>query len=154
MPNKAYAILLSMEDEFNGNIYFPIKRDGYCAGMPQFFGGTKNAGESDRDTIAREMLEESDNQITLEAGGLSLIYKGIVDGYIYNFYVATNYSGQHFLGALTNLEMASIQKFLIQVGGGENTEDLLRSLDIEESEEFATSETYTAFDCAIEWSEK
>ncbi|MEK1913522.1 MAG: NUDIX hydrolase, partial [Pseudomonas chlororaphis] len=60
MTDKAYAILLHSEDEDNGYLYFPIKRNNLVyGGMPQFFGGTKNAGESDHDTIAREMKEES-----------------------------------------------------------------------------------------------
>jgi hypothetical protein len=45
MTDKAYAILLHSEDQDNGYLYFPIKRNNLVyGGMPQFFGGTKNAG--------------------------------------------------------------------------------------------------------------
>jgi len=155
MVDKAYAILLHSEDEDNGYLYFPIKRNNLVyGGMPQFFGGTKNAGESDHDTIAREMYEESDGKVTLGPGGLSSVYKSRVGNNNYAFYVAENYEGTNFLGSLTNSEMSSIQQFFVQVGQQDDVEDLLKSLKIVPTEEFAASETYMAFNRAIAWSEK
>lgn len=155
MPNKAYAILLHSEDEDNGYLYFPIKRaDRIYGGMPQFFGGTKEGDETDWDTIAREMQEESDGKITLEKGGLNRIHTATnIKGDRYNFYVAERYKGNHFLGPLNNQEMASINAFFIQIGGEDDVEDLLQALKIVPTEEFVKSETYTAFNKAIEWSE-
>lgn len=156
MPNKAYAIILDIEDEDNGYLYFPIKRNNLVyGGMPQFFGGTKNNGESDQATIAREMKEESDGKITLEKGGLVLVYSAQFELNIsYNFYVAQNFSGKNFLGNLTNNEMAKIEKFFVQIGQTDEVDDLLKMLNIVPSEEFHRSETYTAFDKAIRWSEQ
>ena len=156
MPDKAYAILLTSfeDDDESGYLYFPIKRAGLpYAGMPQFFGGTKNVNESDRDAIRREMLEESDAKITLEPGGLTRVHSATVGGSRYSFYVATRFSGHGFLGPLKNGEMSSIRRFFVQVGQRQNMEDLLRSLAIVPSEEFMESETYVAFERAIEWSE-
>lgn len=155
MAEKAYAILYAgVEDEESGYLYFPIARDGRTyGGMPQFFGGTQNAGESDRDTIAREMAEESDQQLALQPGGLTLVYSTQVGGDDYSFYVAENWTGKHFLGPLKNAEMASIQKFLVQSGEEDTIEDLMRLQGIVPSEAFAKSETYTAFDKAIQWAE-
>jgi 8-oxo-dGTP diphosphatase len=105
MPSKAYAILMSIRDDDDdddddddyseGYFYFPIKRAGRIyGGMPQFFGGTKQDGENDWDTIAREMAEESDDKITLEHGHLDLVYSYTENGRDkYNFYVASNYRG-------------------------------------------------------------
>lgn len=150
MPDKAYAILLGTTQ-----LFFPIKRDGLrYGGMPQFFGGTKNAGESDRDTIAREMAEESDQKLSLRPGGLTRVYSTTVNGDQYNFYVATNYTGQHFLGPLQNAEMQSIAAFTIDIGGGDDILNLLAALRIVPTEDFSRSETYTAFDQAIAWSEQ
>lgn len=155
MPDKAYAILLDIIDEDDGYLYFPIKRDGQVFGeMPQFFGGTKNNGENDRDTILREMQEESDQKLTLKPGGLIRIHSQNVRGDQYNFYIATNFSGQNFLGSLKNPEMQSITRFLVQIEGGNTVEDLLERLNIIPTEEFTRSETYTAFDKAIQWSER
>ncbi|AZD01775.1 NUDIX hydrolase [Pseudomonas chlororaphis] len=155
MTDKAYAILLYSEDEDNGYLYFPIKRANLVyGGMPQFFGGTKNAGETDHDTIAREMKEESDGKITLGAGGLTSIYKSRVGNNNYSFYVAENYQGKNFLGSLTNSEMSSIQQFFVQIGQEDDVEDLLKSLKIVPTAEFIESETYEAFNKAIAWSEK
>jgi hypothetical protein len=155
MPNKAYAILLDIIDEDDGYLYFPIKRDGQVyGGMPQFFGGTKNIGESDRDTILREMQEESDQQLTLKPGGLTRIHSQNIGGSKYNFYIATEFSGQNFLGPLKNPEMQSITRFLVQIGAENTVEDLLERLNIIPTEEFTESETYTAFDKAIQWSER
>lgn len=154
MADKAYAILYASIDEDNGYLYFPIARDGRTyGGMPQFFGGTKNAGESDRDTIAREMAEESDDQITLQAGGLTRVFATPVGGDNYAFYVAENWTGQHFLGPLRNNEMASIQKFLVRRGEEDTIEDLMTLQKIVPSLAFAQSATYTAFDKAIQWAE-
>lgn len=157
MPDKAYAILYRrIEGLSAGNLYFPIKRNDSLnyAGMPQFFGGTQNSNESDRETIAREMLEESNNQIILKSGGLNKIYQSDVLGSKYNFYVAMNFSGENFLGRLeNNLEMKSIQKFYALDGESDTIEDLLQRLGIIESIPFAQSETYTAFTEAIKWVE-
>lgn len=157
MPDKAYAILYSRIEGLDaGNLYFPIKRNDSpnYAGMPQFFGGTKNDGESDRQTIAREMLEESNDQITLGTGGLTQIHHAIVLGSSYNFYVAENFNGVHFVGPLTNNpEMKSIEKFYALQGEIDTIEDLLQRLGIMISVAFAQSETYTAFTKAIEWAE-
>lgn len=154
MPNKAYAILFAASSEDDGYLYFPIKREGLqYGGMPQFFGGTKDPGESDRDTIAREMQEESDGKITLQAGGLTLVYKTNVGGSTYSFYVAENFSGANFLGPLKNPEMARIDKFFVQYNAGDDIQDLLKKLKIQPTEEFIESATYKAFDEAIKWSE-
>ncbi|WP_265273969.1 alpha-helical pore-forming toxin family protein [Nostoc sp. KVJ3] len=122
--------------------------------MPQFFGGTKNIGESDRDTILREMQEESDQTLTLKPGGLTRIYTQNVGSDQYNFYVATNFSGQNFLGTLKNPEMKSITRFLVQIGADNTIKDLLQRLNTIPTPKFTNSETYTAFDKAIKWSER
>ncbi|MCH7410675.1 hypothetical protein MM239_14805 [Belliella sp. DSM 111904] len=155
MPNKAYAILFVTVSKDDGYLYFPIKREGRrYGGMPQFFGGSKDEHESDRDTIAREMLEESDGKLTLQSGGLSLIYKSQVGINTYSFYVAESFSGSHFLGPLQNDEMARIDRFLVQYDAGNDVEDLLYKLNIQGTEEFYESETCKAFEKAISWSEK
>ena len=155
MPNKAYAILLYSQDEDNGYLYFPIKRAGRAyGGMPQFFGGTKQQNESDRQTIDREMREESDDKLHLQSGGLTLIHKANVNGSTYSFYVAENYAGANFLGPLKNEEMASIESFFVQIGAGNDIDDLLRKLKITPGDDFKQSETYVAFQKGIEWSEK
>lgn len=154
MADKAYAILFQSEDTENGYIYLPFKRDGLdYAGMPQFFGGTQNQGESDRDTIARELAEESDNKITLSSGGLFQIQNSKVGQDTYTFYVATNYTGSQFLGPLKNPEMSKIEKYLVQKGGESDVEDLLSFFNIVPSLPFTESETYTAFTAAIKWCE-
>jgi len=155
MPNKAYAILLNLIDEDSGYIYFPIKRENQpFGGMPQFFGGTKEGSESDRDTINRELKEESDGKLSLKPGKLNLVYKGNIGNNIYNFYVTENYSGSNFLGPLKNPEMSSIENFFVQIDEEDNVDDLLRRLKIIPTEEFVRSETYMAFDKAIKWSEE
>lgn len=155
MPHKAYAIVLSCEDEDNGHLYFPIKRAGRdYGGMPQFFGGTKNAGEADRTTIDREMNEESDGKIRLSGnGGLIKIHSAAAGADRYNFYIVTKYSGRHFLGPLQNAEMASIRKFFVQIDQEDGIEQMLRALGIVPTEDFSQSQTYVAFDKAIRWSE-
>ncbi|MBL6449587.1 NUDIX hydrolase [Fulvivirga sp. 29W222] len=154
MPNKAYAILFASTSEDDGYLYFPIKREGReYGGMPQFFGGTKDPGESDRDTIAREMREESDEKISLQPGALTQVYRTNVAGSTYSFYVAENFSGNNFLGPLKNPEMASIDKFFVQFDAGDDIKDLLRKLKITPTQQFEESTTYEAFDAAIKWAE-
>jgi 8-oxo-dGTP diphosphatase len=160
MPNKAFAILYRRIQGLDaGYLYFPLKRNNSpnYAGMPQFFGGTKNANESDRDTIAREMLEESNDQLTLGSGGLTLIHHAIIpaNGSLFTFYVAENWSGANFLGPLqNNPEMKSIQKFYALEGGEDTTADLLRSLGIVPSLAFGASETYHAFEHVLVWAQQ
>lgn len=154
MPNKAYAILLSVEDEDNGSIYFPIKREGRnYGGMPQFFGGTKEGNESDRETIDRELQEESDNKLSLKFGDLTLVHDANINGDSYKFYVAQHYEGMHFLGPLKNDEMSRIESFFVQISAEDDIENLLTKLKIVPSEVFTQSETYEAFDKAIKWCE-
>jgi hypothetical protein len=154
MADKAYAILLNAEDNDNGYLYFPFKRAGREYGrMPQFFGGTKNEGESDRDTIARELAEESDNKVTLQSGGLTKIHSAKVDTDNYSFYVAINFTGSQFLGPLNNPEMAKIEKYLVQIGQRDDIGDLLKFFSVVPTLPFSESETYKAFDKAIAWSQ-
>lgn len=157
MPNKAFAILLRYDDEDTGYLYFPIKRDHAhdYAGMPQFFGGTKNLGETDRETIAREMAEESNDKVTLARGPLRRVYQYVTaGGSTYNFYVTENFEGRDFLGPLEgNPEMKAIERFLVQRGQDDTLEDLLRSLHIVPSEAFEESATAEAFARAIRDSE-
>lgn len=156
MARKSYAVLLAYESEETGHLYFPIKRDDAprYAGMPQFFGGTNNPGESDRDAIKREMLEESNGKLTLEPGGLQLVYRADAGGNELAFYVAENFKGHNFLGPLPdNPEMKSIDKFMVTVDAGDTIEDLLQRVHIVPSEEFTESETYEAFNKAIEYAE-
>ena len=150
MPNKAYVIFYDPDAQ---EFYFPIKRSGYCAGMPQFFGGTKNAGESDRDTLTREVLEESDEKLTLKSGGLHQIHHARINEYNYNFYVSTNFSGTHFLGAFKNTEMSSIVKYFVDVDSNvtDDIHDFMQRLKISITEEFAESETCEAFTRALAW---
>lgn len=154
MPDKAYTILYAGVDEDSGYLVFPIKRTGRAyAGMPQFFGGTKNAGESNRETIARELSEESDGKLTLKSGGLKQVYSTTVGPDRYSFYVAENFSGSHYIGSLKNAEMQSITRFLVQTGNDSDMEDLMNSLKIVPSEAFSDSQTYAAFESAITWAE-
>ncbi len=148
MPNKAYAVIFNPESRY---LYFPIKRDGFCGGMPQFFGGTKNANESDRDCISREMYEESDEELQLAAGGLDGVYSANVGGSVYNFYVSTRWQGTLATGELENAEMQSIDRFYTDEGGEDTIEDLCQRLGIAITEEFAGSATFTAFDRALAW---
>jgi len=149
MPNKAYAVIFDPESRY---LYFPIKRDGLVyGGMPQFFGGTKNANESDRECITREMYEESDEKLQLAPGGLTRVHSANVGGSAYNFYVTTTWQGTLATGALKNSEMQSIERFYADEGGEDTVEELCQRLDIEPTEEFMTSETWTAFDAALAW---
>lgn len=156
MPNKAYGILYYEEDEDTGYLYFPIKLSTAVAypGMPQFFGGSKHANETDLATVSRETLEESNNQVTVNALKKK-IYAPAVGADQYSFYIVTDYSGQHFLGPLPgNPEMASIAKFLVQAGGEDTVDDLFQRLGITMTAEFAQSETYTAFEKALAWAQQ
>lgn len=146
MPDKAYAVLIDWD---SGYLYFPIKRSNPYADMPVFFGGTKNGGESDRECIAREMLEESDEKLTLEAGDLTRVHSANVGGSTLNFYVSGSWSGNDFLGPLENAEMKRIDRFYVEEGGEDTVEDLLHRLDIVPTQEFTQSETYTAWDYAL-----
>lgn len=150
MP-RAYAILFKMENEDTGYLYFPIKLPNHPnhGGMPQFFGGDRIGNETDRQTIAREMLEESNNRIVLGEGRLKKIHHAIVNGEHYNFYCTQNFSPKPslFLGDMNgNPEMASIQRFFVQRGNSVGVEDMLNRLNITGSADFTNSETYTAFD--------
>jgi 8-oxo-dGTP pyrophosphatase MutT (NUDIX family) len=154
MPDKAYAILYAEENEDIGQLYFPIKRSSPYAGMPQFFGGTKHAGESDLQTIAREAAEESNRQIAINAVG-HRIHSATVGDSQYHFYIVTNYTGQHFLGALPgNDEMASITRFQVHAGETDDIHDFFRRLEISMSEEFGESETCIAFEKTLEWAQE
>lgn len=156
MPDKAYAILYTEENEDIGHFYFPIKLANAAAyaGMPQFFGGTKNAGESDLQTIAREAAEESNNQVTITALG-DRIHSHTVDGSRYSFYIVTRFTGQHFVGSLPgNNEMAAIQRYQVHAGETDDTTDFFHRLNIAMSEEFARSETHEAFAAALEWGQR
>ncbi len=149
MPNKAYAVIFNPDSRY---LYFPIKRDGLVyGGMPQFFGGTKNANESDRSCISREMYEESDDTLSLASGGLSRVHSADVGASVYNFYVTTSWEGELFVGELENGEMQAIERFYTDEHGEDTVEDLCQRLGIVPTEEFMTSETYTAFDAALAW---
>ncbi|MFW0757733.1 hypothetical protein ACN1C3_23890 [Pseudomonas sp. H11T01] len=157
MPNKAYAVLYQAnEEEGDGWMYFPIKRqDQTFGGMPQFFGGTKNLGESDRVTITREMSEESDGLLSLAAGGLYLVHSDAQeDGSVYNFYVATQFTGKLVVGPFNNPEMQALSRFLAQQGESDTVVQLLEHLRIVPTEEFDLSFTYKAFTQALAWAQR
>jgi len=154
MPDKAYVILYEYDDECeNAYLYFPIKRDGLrYAGMPQFFGGTKNHFESDFDCISREIQQESDDRLTVNREGLKKIHSNIVGGDNYNFYMSNNFNGKHFLGDLTNLEMSTITSYIVDLFCMDrgDIENLMDTLGIVSTRDFVESETYTAFNKAIQ----
>lgn len=154
MPNKSYGILFSDIGDDCGQFYFPMKLSGLEYGdMPQFFGGTINAGETNLTALIREAKEESNNQITILKLGQK-IHSATVLGSTYNFYVVENFTGSNFLGDMKgNSEMASIKKFTVTTNGDSSIDDLMKALRITPTSEFSASETYTAFEKAIKWSE-
>lgn len=149
--DKAYAVIF---DETNSNLIFPIKRDGLVyGGMPQFFGGTKKPGESDRECIEREMQEESDGKLSLLKGKLHRVHMQVIKGMRYKFYVTTNFAGNNYLGPLTNPEMQAIDKFYVEEDAKvpDSTAELLERLKIDPTVEFVDSATYSGFNEALEW---
>jgi 8-oxo-dGTP diphosphatase len=158
MPNRAYAILYRGDAQHPdiGYLYFPIKLATAPAfpGKPQFFGGGRTGAETDLQTIVREARQESNNQVTVNSLGRRL-HTATVNGDQYNFYVVEDFSGQHFLGALPgNNEMASIERYQVQAGGENDIHDLLAALHIGTDVAFAESETYTAFERALEFGQE
>lgn len=157
MPNKAYAILHTEENEDIGHFYFPIKLDNNriaYPGMPQFFGGNKEGNESDLQTIVREAAEESNNQITITALG-ERIHHCTVNGDSYSFYIVTRFTGQHFVGPLPgNNEMAAIRRYQVHAGETDDIIDFFRRLEITMSEALATSATREAFEAALEYGQR
>lgn len=157
MPNKAYAILYYEESEDIGHFYFPIKHANAAdyADMPQFFGGTKNANESDLQTIAREAAEESNNQVTITALGQRIHSHTTPGGSQYNFYLVTQFTGNHFVGPLPgNNEMQSIERYQVHAGEEDGIGDFFEHLGITMSQDFAESETYSAFEAALTWGQQ
>lgn len=155
MPNKSYGILFSDIGDDCGKFYFPIKLSSLVYGdMPQFFGGTINAGETNLTALIREAKEESNDKVVVLSLGTK-IHSATVLGSTYNFYVVTSFTGTHFVGDLKgNNEMASIQEFTVTTGGDGSMEDLMEKLRVTPSEDFSSSETYTAFEKAIDWSQR
>lgn len=149
MADKVYVVFF---DEDSRDLIFPIKRTGRAyAGMPQFFGGTKEVGESDRNCLAREVQEESDAKLTLESGGLKRVYAGQVGRNNYRFYVSTSFSGHDYVGPLNNAEMARITTYYVedQPSQAPDTNDLLERLGIVPTIDFAESQTWVGFDEAL-----
>jgi ADP-ribose pyrophosphatase YjhB (NUDIX family) len=154
MPNKSYGILFKDIGDDCGQFYFPVKLSGLeYGGMPQFFGGTIDAGETNLTALIRETKEESNNQIVVLKLG-KRIHSATNFGSTYNFYVVEEFTGSNFLGDLKgNTEMSSINKITVTTNGDSSIDDLMRLMRITPSYDFAGSETYTAFEKAIKWSE-
>jgi len=143
---RVYVALVRPE-EGGTYLYVPIKRAGYpFAGMPQFFGGGVEEGETRKQALAREVTEESRGEYVYDRGNpLVRVHHGQVGGHDLLFFWTYNFMGHH-TGDLDSGEMQSIRRvFLPEQDPAYSMQEFLESLGIGPSIAFLESETYIAF---------
>jgi len=99
------------------NIYFPVKADTdpysgavpFCAGSPQFFGGTVQGHETDRQVARRETAEESQLTYLLANRPMTELYQANVgtpaaweDGFFYSSSQWSNPAAHQWPGSLAD----------------------------------------------------